>query len=231
MDQQLSQAGKVALDAFRELSTIEKGNFVALASTVLAAEIAKKVSTASPEQLAEASSKIDEAVKGTEGAPQDIKTASHGFKQVTAPDGTAAIEVKITRANGSEVTCLLSEGARGKWYRDLAAYGENELKGATLLSSDDFKAVVTSLFNAIKGQKVVDRVLQTEDEYLKKAYQIIVTEGVRRDGGFSWAEFDLDSGGAVVGRRVDGFGSVWLDPAARCGCALFVASPAESKKS
>jgi hypothetical protein len=185
-----------------------------------AAEIAKKVSTARPEQLAEASSHIDEAVK----------TASHGFRQVTAPDGTAAIEVKITRPNGEDVTCLLSEGARGKWYGDLADYGKDKLQGATLLSHADFEAVVDSLFQAINGQKVANGALQTEDQALKQAYQI-VTEGVRWDGGFSWADFVLDSGGAVVGRRVDDIVISWHDRYSRGRCALFVSPPAESKKS
>jgi hypothetical protein len=183
-----------------------------------AAEIAKKVSTARPEQLAEASSHIDEAVK----------TASHGFRQVTAPDGTAAIEVKITRPNGEDVTCLVSQGARGKWYRGLADYGRNELQGATLLSRNEFKAVVESLYKAISGQKVANGALQTEDQALKQAYQI-VTEGVRRDEGFSWAEFVLDSGGAVVSRRVDGYDGFWDADSYRSLCALFVSPPAESK--
>jgi len=221
MEQQLSKDAQAVVEAFRSLSTIEKGTVVALASTDLAAEIAKKVSTASPAQLAEASLHIDEAVK----------TASHGFRQVTAPDGTAAIEVKITRPNGEDVTCLLSEGARGKWYRDLADYGKDKLLGATLLSRNDFKAVVDSLYEAISGQKVANGALQIEDAALKQAYQI-VTEGVRRDGGFSWAKFDLDSGGAVVGRRVDGLGrGAWYDYDFRFRCALFVSPPAESKKS
>jgi hypothetical protein len=43
---------------------------------------------------------------------------------------------------------------------------------------------------------------------LKQAYQM-VTEGVCRDRGFSWARFVLDEGGAVAGRRVDARGNRW----------------------
>jgi hypothetical protein len=185
---------------------------------VLATKIADAAQTSTAAQLAEASSHIDEAVK----------TASHGFRQVTAPDGTAAIEVKITRPTGEDVTCLLSEGARGKWYRDLADYGKDKLQGATLLSRNDFKAVVKSLYKAISGQKVANDALQIEDAALKQAYQI-VTEGVRRDRGFSWAEFVLDSGGAVVGRRVARIVNCWYVRNFRFECALFVSPPAESK--
>jgi hypothetical protein len=220
MGQQLSQAGEEALKAVKALPPAEQATVVSLASADLAAKIAQKVSTAPPEQLAKASSEID----------QGIKTATHGFKQVTAPDGTAAIEVKITRPTGEDVTCLLSEGARGKWYGDLADYGKDKLQGATLLTHADFQAVVESLYKAINDQKVANDALQTDDAALKQAYQI-VTEGVRRDGGFSWAEFVLDSGGAVAGRRVDGYDSSWHDPGPRLRCALFVSPPAESKKS
>jgi hypothetical protein len=220
MGQQLSQAGEEALKAVKALPPAEQATVVSLASADLAAKIAQKVSTAPPEQLAKASSEID----------QGIKTATHGFKQVTAPDGTAAIEVKITRPTGEDVTCLLSEGARGKWYGDLADYGKDKLQGATLLTHADFQAVVESLYKAINDQKVANDALQTDDAALKQAYQI-VTEGVRRGGGFSWAKFDLDSGGAVVGRRVYADGYDWIDDDLRNGCALFVSPPAESKKS
>ncbi len=80
-------------------------------------------------------------------------------------------------------------------------YGKNNLKRATLISREDFVAVVESLTEAIKGLKVFDDALQTDDEALKKAYQI-VTEGVLRDGGSSWAEFDLDGRCAVSGGGV-----------------------------
>jgi hypothetical protein len=173
-------------------------------------------STVPAEKLAQASSNFDEAVK----------TATHGFKQVTAPDGIAAIEVKITRPTGEEVTCLLSEGAKGILYSKLADYGKNQLTGASLLTQDDFEAVVTSLFNAIKGLKVVNKVLQTRDEALKQAYTI-VTEGVRRDLGFSWAKFDLDSEGGVSGHYVDAYALSWYVNLYRFACAAFVSPPAE----
>jgi hypothetical protein len=177
--------------------------------------------TATPEKIAEASSKIVEGVKAA---------LAHGFNQVTACDGTKAIEVKITRTNGEEVTYLLSEGARGTRYQELAGYGNHKLNGATLVSYLDFVAVVDSLLEAIRGLKEVRGVLQAEDAALKKAHQI-VSEGVRRDGGFSWVVFDLDDRGAVAGRRIFGGGSGWVDGGYRCYCALFGASPAESKKS
>jgi len=217
MEQQLSKDAQAVVEAFLRLSTIEKGTVVAVASTVLAAEIAQKVSTAIPEKLAKASSQID----------QGIKTATHGFKQGTAPDDTAAIEVKIRRPTGEEVTCLFSEEARGKLYEQLATYGKNDLKGATLLTHDDFKAVVDSLYNAIRGYKVVKYALQTEDQALQQAYKI-VTDGVRRDGGFSWAAFALDDGGAVVDRSVS-VGGFLIDSYYRNHCAAFVCPPAESK--
>jgi hypothetical protein len=88
--------------------------------------------------------------------------------------------------------------------------------------------VVESLDSAIQGQKVVNGVLQTEDTALNQAYQI-VTQGVRRDGGFSWAVFNLDERGAVAGRRVYGIGRLWNDHAVRNACALFGAAPAELK--
>jgi hypothetical protein len=170
---------------------------------------------------------ISEQVVSNQGSGQAIST-THGFKQGRAPDDTAAIEVKITRPNGEEVTCLLSEGAKGKVYSQLATYGKKDLKGATLLTHDDFKAVVDSLYSAIKGYTAVKDALQTEDQALQQAY-IIVTEGVRRAGGFSWAKFDLDSGGAVVGRRVNDHDLYWRDGNTRFCCAAFVSPPAESK--
>jgi hypothetical protein len=218
MSQQLSVAGQNALNALKDLPLAEQATVVSFASAHLAAEIAQKVSTAGSEQLGKASSEIE----------QGIKTASHGFKQVTAPDVTAAIEVKITRPTGEEVTILLSEGARGKLYRELADYGKNELKGATLLTREDFKAVVDSLFQAINGLKVVNCVLQTEDAALKQAYKI-VRAGVRRAYGFSWTVFDVDGGGAVVGRRVLVNDYDWHRTIDRNHCAAFASPPAESQ--
>jgi hypothetical protein len=60
--QQLSSDGRAALEAFNLLSTAEKGTFVALASTVLASEIALKVSSATPEQLATAQSVVEAGI-------------------------------------------------------------------------------------------------------------------------------------------------------------------------
>jgi hypothetical protein len=207
MNQQLSEAGKNALKAVKALPPAEQAIIV----LALAAKIAQKVSTAGSEQIGKSSSEIE----------QGIKTASHGFKQVTA-----AIEVKITRPTGEEVTILLSEGARGKLYRELADYGKNELKGATLLTREDFEAVVYSLFEAIKGLKVVKGALQTKDAALKQAYNI-VKDGVRAADGFWWGKFDLDSGGAVVGQRVHVHDGGWGD-SFRDDCAAFASPPAET---
>ncbi len=157
-----------------------------------------------------------------------VSIADHGFKLVTLADGKPGIEATITRPDGSQVTIQLCEGARGEWYVALEEYGKNNLKGATLISHEDFVAVVDSLLKAIKGFTVPDGVLQTEDEALKKAYQI-VTEGVRRDGGFSWAVFEFDDKGGVSGRRVSGDVSYWGDDVYRFNCAAFVSLPAESK--
>jgi len=215
--QDLSPKAQDAVTALKALSPTELARVVAIASTELAAKIAGAVQTATPAQLTEASSKIVEGVQAT---------LDHGFKKVKAPDGTDAIEVKITRPNGTEVTCLLSEGARGLLYSDLADYGRKKLAGATLRSGNDFKAVVDRLLNAINGQKPVNDVLQTEDEALNQAYKI-VTQGVRRNLGFSWAVFNLDDTGAVAGRRIYDNAGFWYVLDDRGCCALFGASPAE----
>jgi len=216
---QLSQEAEAALVAVNKLSADEQATVVSLTTANLAAKIAGAVQTATPEELTEASVALTQGVQ---------ETLNHVFKKVKAPDGTDAIEVKITRPNGREVTCLLSEGARGVRNVELADYGREKLAGATLLSRDDFEAVVDSLLKAIKGQRPVNGVLQTEDEALNQAYKI-VTQGVRRDGGFSWAVFDLDDTGAVAGRRFHGYGAYWSGYDRRFSCALFGASPAESK--
>jgi hypothetical protein len=115
---------------------VDQASVVSLATAELAAEIAKKVSTASPEQLAEASSKIDEAFKGTEGAPQDIKTASHGFKQFKAPDGTAAIEVKITRMGFNRIWGL-------KRFRNIPALLRPRCRGSQTTSKESSNNMVS----------------------------------------------------------------------------------------
>jgi hypothetical protein len=75
---------------------------------------------------------------------------------------------------------------------------------------------------------VANGALQTEDAALKQAYQI-ATEGVRRNGGFSWVVFDLDDKGAVAGRRIFDDNGGWGVGGRRNDCALFGASPAELK--
>jgi hypothetical protein len=218
MKPQLSQQAKDALKAVRDLHPTEQLQVAGLIAVDVAARINDAARTAIPKKRAKASSHIEEAVK----------TATHGFKQVTAPDDIAAIEVKITRPTGKEVTILLSEGARGRLFRELADYGKNELKGATLLTREDFEAVVYSLFEAIKCLKVVKGALQTKDVALQQAYRI-VTDGVRRADGFSWGEFDFDGGGAVVGRRVYDDDDAWCAGNDRDDCAAFASPPAESQ--
>jgi hypothetical protein len=158
---------------------------------------------------------------------KSVSMDNHGFKWVEKlADGKPGVEVTIKRRDGTQVTIQLCEGARGAWYNDLKKYGEYKLQGATLISRDDFVTVADSLLKAIKGFTVSDGVLQTEDEALKKAYQI-VTEGVRRDGGFSWAKFDFDEKGGVSGRRVLGIDDHWIGNVDRNHCAAFVSPPAD----
>jgi hypothetical protein len=88
--------------------------------------------------------------------------------------------------------------------------------------------VVESLYYAIRGLRVGNEVLQTEDAALKQTYQI-VTQGVRRDGRYSWASFDLDEEGAVADRRVHVCGHDWRVFDHSSHCALFDGSPRESK--
>jgi hypothetical protein len=80
-----------------------------------------------------------------------VSIANHGFKLVTLADDKPGIEATITRPDGTQVTIQLCEGARGERYVDLKEYGKNNLKGATLISREDFVAVVDSLLKAIKG--------------------------------------------------------------------------------
>ena len=158
-----------------------------------------------------------------------VSIDNHGFKLVEKlADGKPGIEATITRRDGEQVTIQLCEGARGEFYVDLTQYGKDKLNGAILISHEDFLAVVGSLLKAIKGFTVSGDVLQTEDEALRKAYQI-VTEGVRRDGGFSWAEFEFDDKGGVSGRRVYVLARDWDDGDGRGHCAAFASPPAESK--
>jgi hypothetical protein len=56
-----------------------------------------------------------------------------------------------------------------------------------------------------------------------------VTQGVRRDGGFSWADIYLDESGAVANRRVSGFDRDWIGFIDNFCYALFGDAPAKSK--
>jgi hypothetical protein len=167
-----------------------------------------------------------------EGA-STIKTATHGFSIVTAADRKRAVQFTKTRDDGTTVTFQLCEGARGTRYSDLAQYVNQKLKGATLKTHYEFEEMVDELFEAVKGLMVADGELQTEDEALKLAFKI-VQEGVRREGGGSWVEFNTEDkvgGRAVSGRRVDGGGDdyLWSASAFRSSCAFFGVSSPESK--
>ena len=156
-------------------------------------------------------------------AASTIETATHGFSIVTAADGQTAVQFIKTRDDGTTVTYQLCEGARGTPLSDLAKYGKEELKGATLRTHSEFEEMVDELYKAVKGLMVANRELQTEDKALKLAFKI-VREGVRREGGGSWVEFDTedkDGGRAVSGRRVLGVGSPRFGLDARSDCAFF----------
>jgi hypothetical protein len=160
------------------------------------------------------------AMPQIEADENSVSIADHGFKLVTLADGSPGIEATITRPDGTQVTIQLCEGARGTHYEDLEEYGKNNLKVATLISDEDFVAVVDRLLKVIKGFAVSSGALQTEDEALKKAYQI-VTQGVRRKGGVSCAEFEFDDNGRVSGRCVHDYDDRWfafVNRLFRCVC-------------
>jgi hypothetical protein len=161
------------------------------------------------------------AMPQTEAEKRSVSRDNHGFKCAILADGKPGIEATITRPNGTQVTIQLSEGARGTFYNDLAEYGKANLKGATLISQEDFEALVESLTGAIKGLKVVNGVLQTDDEDLIKAHRLLIY-GVRRAGGFSRAIFDLDDLSCVSASRVDN-----SQPAATIGYGAAFVSPPE----
>jgi hypothetical protein len=216
----LSQDARAALAAVQQLPEAVQAKLPGIISLDRANPISAAAEKSTPAQLAEASAQLVEGVKAAR---------AHGFKQVTAPDGTKAIEVRTKRINGEEVTRLLSEGARDKLFTELKDYGKDKLGDATLLSTADFWAVAGSLHWAIKGMKVANGALQTEDAALKQAYQI-VTQGVRTKDGYSISCFDLDDGGVVGG---SGYGGV---DGCEDGveefvnfCALFGAAPAKSE--
>lgn len=150
----------------------------------------------------EVSAGTDRSERASLSVPGVATDTGHSFKQVHAPDGTAAIELKISGANGELVTCLLSKGAIGKRYDDLADYGRNELKGAVLLSIREVRAVVERLYDAIRGLRYDGYGLQTRDKDLLLAWSIL-SYGVRRDeviigGGLSTTQFRTGGDECVV---------------------------------
>jgi hypothetical protein len=175
--------------------------------------------------------KMDSDLSAAVAPSNSVLIANHGFKLVILADGKPGIEATITRPDGNQVTIQLCEGVRGERSEEIYnyGYGRKKLKGATLISHEDFVAVADSLLEAIKGFKVLDGVLQTEDEALIKAHQIL-EEGVRRDIGFSCAKFDSNDMGGVSGRRFGSGPYVWHEiDVHRDHCAGFLSPPAESK--
>ena len=165
-------------------------------------------------------------------AASTIKTATHGFSIVTAADGERAVQFIKTLDDGTTVTFQLCEGARGVLYENLAQYGNEKLKGATLKTHSEFQEMVDELFKAVEGQMVADGELQTEDEALKLAFQI-VGEGVRTEYRWLFVKFlteDKDGGRAVFGRRVSVDGRDWHADGGRLYCAFFGVSSPESEK-
>jgi hypothetical protein len=165
-------------------------------------------------------------------ASSTIKTATHGFSIVTAADGKRAVQFIKTLDDGTKVTYQICEGARGTPYGQLAQYGKEKLKGATLKTHSEFQEMVDELFKAVEGQMVADGELQTEDEALKLAFQI-VGEGVRTEYRWLFVKFlteDKDGGRAVFGRRVSVDGRDWHADGGRLYCAFFGVSSPESEK-
>jgi hypothetical protein len=195
---------KVALDALRE-------------------------SSLSPAQVKQLEALLKKFKHPRPEASSTIKTATHGFSIVTAADGKRAVQFIKTLDDGTKVTYQICEGARGTPYWQLAQYGKEKLKGATLRTHSEFEEMVDELFKAVEGQMVADGELQTEDEALKLAFQI-VQEGVSTKGCWLFAQFfteEEEEGRAVSGRRVRADG--WDGYGYRLTCAFFGVSSPESK--
>jgi hypothetical protein len=201
--QQLSQSARKALKAVTTLPEQEQTIVVSLASADLAAKIAAKVSTATLEQRAVASSTITKQVNAAL------------TQRLESTDGKPRSEVDITRASG-------------KYYPELETYGKDTLEKATLLSHADYRTIVDGRIVTIRGLKVGNGERKTDDKALQVAYQI-VAEGVRRDRGFSWAAPILDEGDAVAGSPVRAPVHYWIDVGIPFTCASFTASPGKSK--
>jgi hypothetical protein len=129
-------------------------------------------------------------------AASTIETATHGF---SIGDGQIAVQFIKTRDDGTTVTFQLCEGARGTACSDLAQYGNEKLKEQKLGTHSEFEEMVDELDKEVKGLMVAKRELQTEDDALKLAFEI-VQRGVYTEGGGSWVEFKTEDkdGGEVV---------------------------------
>jgi hypothetical protein len=117
-----------------------------------------------------------------------LTRGDHGFRRVVALDGRLAVEVTIPRDDGTTVTYHLCRGARGKPCKDLQSYAASELKGARLVSHDEFEAMAALLLRATTGLNDVKGRLQTSgprDAVLEFVYNR-VQEGVRTNEGVSW---------------------------------------------
>jgi hypothetical protein len=220
MQKDLSPAGRSAWAMVTELSITEKARIL----QALAVELANAVKSASTTTGAN----LEGALSTELESATSIKTASHGFSIVKAADGTQAVQFNKTLDDGTTVTFQLCEGARGTWSSKLAMYGRDKLNGAELKSHSDFSEMVDALLQEVKGLKVENGELQTDDKALKLAYQR-VQEPVRRARGVSFATFETEEtvdGRAVSGRRVVGDDRIWGGSVYRLDCAFFgVSSP------
>ncbi len=201
MEQQLSPQAQAALTAVKALSPAEQGKLVSLVVTDLAAEIAKKVPTASPEQLAEASSKIDEGVKGTEAAPS-ATTTSPAVSEIKRVDDHQAVVGKIS-VNGQQLDTLLSEGSFNKSRLDqrkyaaeldyrMATRAENRAYAESLLAKEEDKSINAAEANALKTYR---------DRYVRDDQGGLDVDGRRVfDDAFFWDDYDLPDIGALFVR-------------------------------
>jgi hypothetical protein len=201
MEQQLSPQAQAALTAVKALSPAEQGKLVSLVVTDLAAEIANKVSTASPEQLAKASSKIDEGVKGNEAARS--VTTSPAVAELKSVDGHQAVVGKIT-VNGQQLDTLLSEGAFNKSRADqheyaaklhcrMATRAENRAYVDSLLTKEEDKSINAAEANALKTYR--DRYVRDDEAGLD-----VGGRRVRVSRNYHWVDDDHPFYGALFVR-------------------------------
>lgn len=223
MQHDLSPAANAALEGMINLSVQDKTAVV----QVLMGEISKAANSAPPATGAKMETALSTALAST----TQVKTATHGFSIVRAADGERAVQFIEKLDDGTTNKFQLCKGAQGVRYRGLAQYGNEELKGAKLGAASKFDDMVDALLKAVKGLMVADGKLQTEDEGLKLAFEI-VQQGVRIEGGGARAEFlteDKEGGQAVSGCRVYAHKHRWLVRVSKNHSAFFDVSSPESK--